>query len=113
MTSKNPNNTAGVHEIRPAHSGLDVEQPRTGLGYDARLAVAVEKREEEMTFMEALRNDKRLIWYSLGFSGTIIMEGYGLAMITFFFAFKSFTKDFGVYSPSKDNVDQNGYSVRA
>ncbi|KAK5653140.1 hypothetical protein OQA88_9239 [Cercophora sp. LCS_1] len=111
MTSKTPNNPGGVHEIHPAQSGLDVERPRSGSGYDASLAVAVEKREEQMTFMEAIRNDKRLIWYSLGFSGTIIMEGYGLAMITFFFSFRSFAKQFGEYNPTKDNAEQDGYSI--
>ncbi|KAK3313758.1 general substrate transporter [Apodospora peruviana] len=67
--------------------------------YDARLAEQCEKRELEMTFREALCNDKRLIWYSLGFSGTIIMEGYGLALITYLFSFPEFKQKFGELDP--------------
>ncbi|KAM7197868.1 General substrate transporter [Rhypophila sp. PSN 637] len=67
----------------------------SGPDYDVSLAEQCEQRELEMSFKEALSNDKRLIWSSVGFSGTIIMEGYGLAMITYLFASLEFQKKFG------------------
>ncbi len=63
--------------------------------YDVAIAEAAERREKEMTFKEARKADKRLIWYSLGFSGTIIMEGYGLALITYLFSFAVFKTKYG------------------
>lgn len=63
--------------------------------YNVAVAEAAEKREKEMTFKEARKADKRLIWYSLGFSGTIIMEGYGLALITYLFSFAVFKTKYG------------------
>lgn len=50
-----------------------------------------------MTFKESREADKRLILYSLGFSGTIIMEGYGLALITYLFSFSEFNERYGEY----------------
>lgn len=74
--------------------------------YDVGLAEQCEKREVEMTFKEALSNDKRLIWYSLGFSGTIIMEGYGLALITYLLsAFPEFGKKFGGWNPNTNQYE--------
>ncbi|KAK0637220.1 hypothetical protein B0T17DRAFT_504585 [Bombardia bombarda] len=67
------------------------------LTYDVHLAETAEARERDMSFSAALKADRRLIWYSLGFSGTIIMEGYGLALITYLFSFPQFNKKFGVY----------------
>ncbi|KAB5570592.1 hypothetical protein GE09DRAFT_1171162 [Coniochaeta sp. 2T2.1] len=63
--------------------------------YDVAVAELAEKREKDMTFKEARKADKRLIWYSLGFSGTIIMEGYGLALITYLFSFAVFKRRYG------------------
>lgn len=75
--------------------------------YDVAMAEAAEAREKEMTFKEARKADKRLIWYSLGFSGTIIMEGYGLALITYLFSFAVFKARYG--QPVGDSGD---YEVR-
>ncbi|RKU43569.1 hypothetical protein DL546_004144 [Coniochaeta pulveracea] len=76
-------------------------------GYDVDLAVAAEANEKDMTFKDARRADLRLIWYSLGFSGTIIMEGYGLALITYLFSFSEFNKNFGEFDEA-----QNSWEVR-
>jgi hypothetical protein len=75
--------------------------------YDVDLAVAAEVNEKEMTFKDARQADLRLIWYSLGFSGTIIMEGYGLALITYLLSFSEFNKNFGQFDEA-----QNGWEVR-
>ncbi|KAL1844526.1 hypothetical protein VTK73DRAFT_2352 [Phialemonium thermophilum] len=76
-----------------AGSDASVDQPH----YDASLAEATEKREREMSFTEAVQADKRLILYSLGFSGTIVMEGYGLVMITYLFTLPVFNETFGQF----------------
>ncbi|KAK3400986.1 hypothetical protein B0T20DRAFT_390840 [Sordaria brevicollis] len=64
--------------------------------YDEHLALVAEKKEREMTFKEAASGDLRLIMYSLGFSGTIIMEGYGLALLTYLFSVEPFNQKYGV-----------------
>ncbi|KAK0711536.1 general substrate transporter [Lasiosphaeris hirsuta] len=58
-----------------------------------------------MTFKEVLKADRRLIFYSLGFSGTIIMEGYGLALITYLFSFAMFNKKYGAYQSTKGEYE--------
>ena len=58
-----------------------------------------------MTFKEARQADKRLIWYSLGFSGTIIMEGYGLALITYLFSFAVFKTKYGEAVEGTDDYE--------
>jgi MFS transporter, SP family, general alpha glucoside:H+ symporter len=77
--------------------------------YDATLAEMTEDHERDMTFKAAMTADKRLIWYSLGFSGTIIMEGYGLALITYLFAFSEFNQTYGEYSPVKKEYEVRRY----
>jgi SP family general alpha glucoside:H+ symporter-like MFS transporter len=80
----------------PGRSDAEFEQESgTSAAYDVALAEAAEKKEKDMTFKEARKADKRLIWYSLGFSGTIIMEGYGLALITYLFSFAVFKTKYG------------------
>lgn len=64
--------------------------------YDQDLAHLAEKKEKEMTFKEAVSGDLRLIMYSLGFSGTIIMEGYGLALLTYLFSVEPFNSKYGI-----------------
>ncbi|KAH7629167.1 general substrate transporter [Sordaria sp. MPI-SDFR-AT-0083] len=49
-----------------------------------------------MTMVEAVSGDLRLIMYSLGFSGTIIMEGYGLALLTYLFSVEPFNSKYGI-----------------
>ena len=68
------------------------------LNYDAHLAVAAEAKETNMSFMDAMKADMRLIFYSIFFSGTIIMEGYGFAMISTLYVFPYFKADYGTYS---------------
>jgi hypothetical protein len=90
----------GHHQAEPG-SGLDPEvaAPASGpLSYDAHLAVIAESNETNMTFMDAMKADMRLIFYSIFFSGTIIMEGYGFAMISTLFVFPHFKADYGTYS---------------
>jgi len=87
-------------QVRLSNTNSDPEVG-SSLGYDVRLALATEKSEEEMTFGQALKTDRRLIWYSLGFSGTIIMEGYGLALINYFFSYPVFQQQFGEPSLAK------------
>ncbi|KAK3340071.1 hypothetical protein B0H65DRAFT_528181 [Neurospora tetraspora] len=65
--------------------------------YDQHLAHLAEKKEREMTFKDAVVGDFRLIMYSLGFSGTIIMEGYGLALLTYLFSVGPFNAKYGIY----------------
>lgn len=74
---------------------VDESQPPPA--YDIAMAEAQEKREKDMTFKESRTADLRLIWYSLGFSGTIIMEGYGLALITYLFSFAIFKERYGEF----------------
>jgi len=73
--------------------------------YDVAMADAAEAQEKEMTFKEARKADKRLIWYSLGFSGTIIMEGYGLALITYLFSFAVFKTKYGKAVEGTDDYE--------
>ncbi|KAK3692147.1 general substrate transporter [Podospora appendiculata] len=58
-----------------------------------------------MTFRNAIKADKHLIWYSLGFSGTIIMEGYGFALITYLFSFPVFNKKYGEFDDVKQDYE--------
>lgn len=74
--------------------------------YDVHLAELAEKQEKEMSFNDARKADLRLIWYSLGFSGTIIMEGYGLALITYLFSFAAFNQRYGEF-----DKDQNAFEL--
>ncbi|KAK0670644.1 hypothetical protein QBC41DRAFT_301368 [Cercophora samala] len=74
----------------------DAEQPVEVELYNVTLAESAEQREREMTFGEALKADRRLIMYSIGFSGTIIMEGYGLALMTYLFTLAQFNQKYGV-----------------
>ncbi|KAK4226086.1 hypothetical protein QBC38DRAFT_481481 [Podospora fimiseda] len=88
--------------VRSADGGADIETghnfvPQTG-SYNVDLAEHAEERERNMTFKEALSFDRRLIMHSIGFSGTIIMEGYGLALITFLFSFDAFNRKYGAYN---------------
>lgn len=88
----------GHHQAEPG-SGQDPEVAAPGpLSYDAHLAVTAESNETNMSFMDAMKADMRLIFYSIFFSGTIIMEGYGFAMISTLFVFPHFKADFGVFS---------------
>ena len=82
----------------------DSLEPGSGQDYDVALAEQCEKRELEMSFMDALKNDKRLIMYSLAISGTIIMEGYGLALIINLFANEPFARYWGTWIPGKDKT---------
>ncbi|KAK4200568.1 hypothetical protein QBC40DRAFT_225506 [Triangularia verruculosa] len=74
----------------------DAEQPVEVELYNVTLAESAEQRERDMTFGEALKADRRLIMYSIGFSGTIIMEGYGLALMTYLFSLNAFNSKYGV-----------------
>ncbi|KAK4662171.1 uncharacterized protein QC763_711250 [Podospora pseudopauciseta] len=74
----------------------DAEQSAQVELYNVTLAESAEQREREMTFGEALKADRRLIMYSIGFSGTIIMEGYGLALMTYLFTLEPFNRKYGV-----------------
>jgi len=75
-----------------------------GVGYDVELALAAEKREQEMSFWDAVKADKRLIMYTIGFSGTIIMEGYGLATMGNLLGIYNFNKMFGDAHVSPDGT---------
>lgn len=66
-----------------------------GLIYDPGVAEEAEKHEKAMTFWGAVREDRRLIAWSLAFSGCIIMEGYGMAVITYLFSNGPFKYWFG------------------
>ena len=83
---------------------VDAEHHLTA-GYDTALALDAEQKERDMTFMQAMKADRRLIWYSLGFSGTIIMEGYGLALITYLFSFPVFNKKYGTWDAKKGDYE--------
>lgn len=79
-------------------SGTESSDPETvhGADYDVELAMQCERRETEMSFWDAVKADRRLIMYTIGFSGTIITEGYGLATIGNAFGIYTFQKKFGV-----------------
>ncbi|KAK3494335.1 uncharacterized protein B0T23DRAFT_312964 [Neurospora hispaniola] len=91
-TSTHRPSTAARENATPHHTQF------FGVGeYDQHLAHLAEKKEREMTFKDAVIGDFRLIMYSLGFSGTIIMEGYGLALLTYLFSVEPFNAKYGVY----------------
>ncbi|KAK4186637.1 hypothetical protein QBC35DRAFT_265564 [Podospora australis] len=92
----------GISPSNEKPSSNDVEAAQQGVraeSYNVQLAEATEALERDMTFGQALKADRRLIWYSIGFSGTIIMEGYGLALITYLFTLNEFNKKFGELKP--------------
>ncbi|KAK4167696.1 hypothetical protein QBC43DRAFT_297502 [Cladorrhinum sp. PSN259] len=96
--------------IRSADGGVDVEnQPAAGqtASYNVQLAEQAEDRERSMTFKQAISFDRRLIMYSIWFSGTIIMEGYGLALITFLFTFDSFNRKYGEWNEQNQKWEMN------
>ncbi len=64
-----------------------------------------------MTFKEALRADRRLILYSLGFSGTIIMVSYGMAIIVYLLNVNAFKQKFGVRAVSGDYFEASCASL--
>lgn len=86
--------------IRSADGGTDIETGHPAVAqvgsYNVELAEHAEARERDMSFKDAFDADRRLIVYAIGFSGTIIMEGYGLALITFLFSFSEFNMKYGV-----------------
>ncbi|KAK3956900.1 hypothetical protein QBC32DRAFT_394346 [Pseudoneurospora amorphoporcata] len=90
--------TSTPRPLTEAHNNTTSNQTQFfGAGeYDRNLAHLAEKKEREMTFKEAVVGDLRLIMYSLGFSGTIIMEGYGLALLTYLFSVEPFNKKYGI-----------------
>lgn len=91
-TSTHRPSTAARENATPHHTQV------FGAGeYDQHLAHLAEKKEQEMTFKDAVIGDFRLIMYSLGFSGTIIMEGYGLALLTYLFSVEPFNAKYGVF----------------
>ncbi|KAK0623634.1 hypothetical protein B0T14DRAFT_428062 [Immersiella caudata] len=96
MSSK-ANPPGRVEARADAHSSSDPETVHAvgPNGYDVDLALACEQRETNMSFWEAVRADKRLIMYTIGFSGTIIMEGYGLATIGNILGLYNFNAKFG------------------
>ena len=75
----------------PGHAG------RLGhpLGLARELAEQAEQEEKSMSLREAWHADRRLVFYSIGFTGTIVMEGYGLALITYLFSFDTFKAKYG------------------
>jgi len=81
------------------------------LGYDLHVAEAAERRELEMTFWECLKSDRRLIWYTVFFSGTIVMEGYGLALSTYLNGYESFREKFGAYLPDPTHPGEYSWQV--
>lgn len=113
MPVNNPNPPGNVGVPHQTNLADPETQGNLGIGYDVDLALAAERREQNMTLWEAFKADKRLIMWTIGFSGTIIMEGYGLALITFFFGFDTFKKDFGTAVPvvnpdGSPRLDENG-----
>lgn len=86
---------AGDSNPRPADQTSNVSDDPAY--YDPALAEAVERHEKEMSFKESRKADKRLILYSLGFSGTIVMEAYGLALLTYLFSFSAFNELYGTH----------------
>ena len=89
--SLEPGDSHGSHQEPEPATSHDLSP------YNPALAIAAERREKEMSFKESRKADKRLILYALGFSGTIIMEGYGLALITYLFTFTVFRERYGMY----------------
>lgn len=81
----------------------NVTQPSGTAAYDLDLALLAEQKEKDMSFKDAAKGDLRLIMYSLGYSGTIIMEGYGLALLTYLFSVQTFNKTYGT---AVDGTDQ-------
>jgi hypothetical protein len=99
-------NPPGRVEARPDSSDPETIHSVGPNGYDVELALACEQRETNMSFWEAVKADKRLIMYTIGFSGTIIMEGYGLATIGNILGLYNFNAKFG-----KAVVDDAGHPV--
>ncbi|KAK3374888.1 hypothetical protein B0H63DRAFT_452717 [Podospora didyma] len=93
--SNTTNNGLGIRRVSDPETG-ETNTIHTVQSYDVNTARAAEKTEEEMSFRTAINTDKRLILYSLGFSGTIIMEGYGFALITYLFSSHNFKQKYGV-----------------
>ncbi|KAK2069263.1 hypothetical protein P8C59_003859 [Phyllachora maydis] len=73
--------------------------------YDVTLARITEEHEKSMTWQEAVTAEARTILYCIGISGLIIMEGYGLAMITYLYSFQTFRQTFGVKYTTTDGSE--------
>ena len=91
---------AGLADLSPSPSPASTKT-QGGIGdllvpaYNIVTAEQKEREELNMSLWQAVLAEARLIRYACGFSGTIVMEGYGLAMITYVFSFKSFRDDYG------------------
>ncbi|PGG96237.1 hypothetical protein AJ79_09673 [Helicocarpus griseus UAMH5409] len=70
-----------------------------GLANDARAATHT---EHQMTVREAMRIYKKAIGWSIVLSLTLVMEGFDKTLMTSFFAFPSFQRDYGTRIEGKD-----------
>jgi SP family general alpha glucoside:H+ symporter-like MFS transporter len=85
----------------------------TWFGGRALSAAAAENTDEEksMTTLEAIKANKKAIFWSLIISTCVIMEGYDTNLLSNFFAYPSFQKKFG--DPVPKTVSPSGYSLSA
>jgi hypothetical protein len=65
------------------------------LSFDPDLVLLIDQHEREVTIRQALREEKRTLAYSVIYSGTIIMEGYGMALTPLLFSCTPFVNKFG------------------
>ncbi|KAI0128506.1 putative general alpha-glucoside permease [Xylariales sp. AK1849] len=55
--------------------------------------------ERKMTIRDALKKCNKGIYWSLVFTSAIVMEGFDLALLSGFYAFPAFQREYGVYDP--------------
>jgi SP family general alpha glucoside:H+ symporter-like MFS transporter len=72
-----------------------------GLEFDPAVAAEVDEHDRHVGFGQALREEKRTLLYSVIYSGNIIMEGYGMALMPMLFSNTPFLDKFGHHVPGK------------
>src|SRR5689334_3803572 len=68
----------------------------SGSPQPAAAPLMASQSEHRMTLQEALRIYPKAIGWAVGISFAIIMEGYDTALVTSFYAFDEFQKQYGV-----------------
>ncbi|KAI5919526.1 general substrate transporter [Camillea tinctor] len=64
--------------------------------------------EKEIGLWEAIKTNRRAVFWSVMISMSLIMEGYDTALVTSFFAYPTFQRKYGEYFPSIQQYQLSG-----
>ncbi|KAI1633997.1 general substrate transporter [Biscogniauxia mediterranea] len=92
-----------------AKETIDKEEARDIYGWhDTAGARQAWVAEKETGFWEAIKTNRRAVFWSAMISMSLIMEGYDTALVTSFFAYPTFQRKYGEYFPSIQQYQLTG-----